>query len=1559
MNFVMSSEKEHQCTKKLYQIFNHNGKCLIEGAIFFGTPFKGSKIANLVSPFLLGLGNQEAKFATLKTQHKQTKTMLLTFDKLRRDQHTKLLIFYETKLTRKYGVSIPVVKQDSAKGYFTDGDVTRLPLKRAHTSLCRFTNDKDEDFSKFVKPYLIEMVKKIVKAPIADVSPTAGSQWPGDLQTTETPGECSPCTDAISIRVLAAEPSRKLVERSNGGPILLADSLNAPVPNGGVFRELPHVRAQGLPKRVESQAVFNALNLLRVGGRMDDVKSALPGTCDHVLQSQAYRNWLSADASSVLFLRSPSGRGKSVLARHLVATLERERPFVSHFFCRSDSGQTSLELILRHLLYDLATRHPREVDRAAQETKMITGGRLEFPFYLEVFKRMLNNVKFEMVCVIDGLDECVRDRKNSLVRGDDTAMIEFLRYMIQELEVNRDRNQGNLKILATTQPIPEVVKATEDRPNCLMDLDSAALKKSVTRMIESDIRKLAERRGLTHVIEEYLRKEVTRKAGDSFQYAKLVIDIVRNLEITNCGSIDGYEQTLSSLEVEEVGSVYEENLRYILAKGSADDSMVTLTACMLKILVFALDEVSVRDLQYALVCAVYPVDADTFANRIPHALGHAIESHCGALLSVDGERVRFTHSSVRDFLIKLDQEEWPRFSCQNHEEGHEVLAKSCLTFLATWLDIEKRRESKYLLQTRDSGNASTPFLKYAAEFWNQHVAEVQTDTLHAQTCDMLNRAYEQMVRINLKHKPMKLYDHEFVDKDAETSIWQTPPLSVFLARINLADFVLRIDASRMSSWRGRLDRFLKHCVKSTLKVPIDIHDVDSQGRGMLYFAAMHGNLALVKYLLRHGVSARQRAADGETPFFIALAFNHEDVAVYLINTKQYPPEDESVFGSLTLECVIAQEMHTLFPLLIKMRRVTDDGRGRQKSPLYIACECGSLSFVMRLLRRGDDVSECTSDFSTALHAAASEGSLRIVQALFKHRPGLEVSPKDDRGQTPIALAAANGHTEIVMMLMEKSEVPDTDMDGESPLHRAAANGHTATVRVLIRKDQALDVDNDGLSPLHHAAVGGHLSVVELLANHAENNRRSFTGHIPLHLAAIQGHASVVEFFLKAGVSTDLKALCFSARRSAPHEVVYCENVLLCALRSNDEPTIKLLLDSPEIDVHQDLPDGSSTLDRYLIHGGTRAICAELVRHGVRPRTCVSKTGTATTLHIASRCSDRETMEWLLEELQKQESFDINCTTIEGYSAIYIAADTDSVEKYYALLKAGADACKSDNEGVTPFMVAAAQRDASLLRTLLADSTRSGQDKSSNSRCNDTILHYAAKGSIDTFDLCFRSAFDINARNFFGETPLMQAFRLHNGDICKKLLQMGADPTIRDTSTMSIFDYLNVEHALWPIFDPCVRAYKPLSLQIRRQKIRRSIREFFDHDVVHNKIFSDQQVPDARAHHYFSKLGDLFMRYGGRETDARIAMEAQLEVLTLDRTSSYYSCKMCSSDLNEDWETPRGCPIPHSYMDFGGAEWRSLPFGTVNELGQTLVEWLEMIQREFCDDESVDQSADES
>jgi len=88
---------------------------------------------------------------------------------------------------------------------------------------------------------------------------------------------------------------------------------------------------------------------------------------------------------------------------------------------------------------------------------------------------------------------------------------------------------------------------------------------------------------------------------------------------------------------------------------------------------------------------------------------------------------------------------------------------------------------------------------------------------------------------------------------------------------------------------------------------------------------------------------------------------------------------------------------------------------------------------------------------------------------------------NEQGSTPLHLAAAGGHEEILeVLLLHGAPINSRRSYGNTPIHYAVINGHVGAVNLLLSKGADIsNLNNRGSSVLHFAASRGHIGLVEL------------------------------------------------------------------------------------------------------------------------------------------------------------------------------------------------------------------------------------------------------------------------------------------------------------------------------------------------------------------------------------------------------------------------------------------------------------------------------------------------
>lgn len=137
--------------------------------------------------------------------------------------------------------------------------------------------------------------------------------------------------------------------------------------------------------------------------------------------------------------------------------------------------------------------------------------------------------------------------------------------------------------------------------------------------------------------------------------------------------------------------------------------------------------------------------------------------------------------------------------------------------------------------------------------------------------------------------------------------------------------------------------------------------------------------------------------------------------------------------------------------------------------------------------------------------------------------GFDANTLDPKGLHGLFVAIREPSPKVAEVLIRwpKTNVEFRSAKDESPLMLAALNGHLELARKLV--ERGADVNKTGWTPLHYAATNGHLEIIDfLLENHAYIDAESPNGTTPLMMAAQYGSAAAVKLLLEAGADASLK-----------------------------------------------------------------------------------------------------------------------------------------------------------------------------------------------------------------------------------------------------------------------------------------------------------------------------------------------------------------------------------------------------------------------------------------------------
>ncbi|XP_046535314.1 ankyrin repeat domain-containing protein 26 isoform X4 [Equus quagga] len=151
-----------------------------------------------------------------------------------------------------------------------------------------------------------------------------------------------------------------------------------------------------------------------------------------------------------------------------------------------------------------------------------------------------------------------------------------------------------------------------------------------------------------------------------------------------------------------------------------------------------------------------------------------------------------------------------------------------------------------------------------------------------------------------------------------------------------------------------------------------------------------------------------------------------------------------------------------------------------------------------------------------IHKAASVGNVaKVQQILLLGKSGL--NDRDKLNRTALHLACANGHPEVVTLLVErKCQLNLCDSENRTALMKAIQCQQEECATILLEHGADPDVtDVGGNTALHYAARGENLSIAaKLLSYNANIEARNKDDLTPLLLAVSENKQQMVEFLVK-------------------------------------------------------------------------------------------------------------------------------------------------------------------------------------------------------------------------------------------------------------------------------------------------------------------------------------------------------------------------------------------------------------------------------------------------------------
>uniref|UniRef100_A0AAR2LEZ4 VPS9 domain-containing protein n=1 Tax=Pygocentrus nattereri TaxID=42514 RepID=A0AAR2LEZ4_PYGNA len=440
---------------------------------------------------------------------------------------------------------------------------------------------------------------------------------------------------------------------------------------------------------------------------------------------------------------------------------------------------------------------------------------------------------------------------------------------------------------------------------------------------------------------------------------------------------------------------------------------------------------------------------------------------------------------------------------------------------------------------------------------------------------------------------------------------------------------------------------------------------------------------------------------------------------------------------------------------------------------------GNEAEVQRLLSEG----ESEEDRKKMCHPLCSCDACDLRVSGRLNDPSI-VTPysRDDRGYTPLHVAAICGQSMLIDLLVSKgAPVNATDYHGLTPLHLSCQKGYQGVTLLLLHyKANTEAQDNNGNTPLHLACMYGHEDCVKALVYYdlhmCRLNVQNDKGDTALHIAARWGYEGIIESLLENGASTlihnkanqtplhcALNSKCtqlnIGSKGFANHRILYLFMFYTTSQLNWNRGCVL-------IDVCVDILPVLLFQVRYLLEWADEEP-EEDEKAEIPDKTELC--------HPLCQCPNCEPTQKKLSALQP-DGLGVNSSSVDGFTPLHVAALHGHTALVSLLIRHGANINARNGQSATPLHLACQNSHIQVVTSLVECNAKLNKRDQFG---NTPLIQACLKGHVQTVAVLIESGASVNLANNQGNTAIHEAVRGGHQALVELLLQAGAFTHLRN------------------------------------------------------------------------------------------------------------------------------------------------------------------------------------